>query len=205
LSRAAKRRNKQSIPTEVRVTSIIKPYRADPIISFSIRYIATGSNTAINAARLVTRAFVLNTLIVNLVSTTSNSRLLQAVKINKLTLYTSNVASVEWLSSYGPSSAILVTGTSTVSPGILVSRPPQKTLAGAWSFNGSNESENVLSLTYTSGDILDVSFSAVLCDRASGSSVVTASSGSNGFIYRTFFDGPSGSAQMQPLALSFLN
>jgi hypothetical protein len=147
----------------------------------------------------------LNTLIVNLSSSVSNSRLLQAVKVNKITLYTSNVASVEWLSSYGPSSAILVTGTSTVSPGILMSRPPQKTLAGAWSFNGSNESENLLSLTYTSGDILDVSFSAVFCDRSAGSSVTTVNSGSIGFVYRTFFDGPSSTAQMQPLALSFLN
>jgi hypothetical protein len=115
------------------------------------------------------------------------------------------VASVEWISAYGPTSAILVTGTSTASPGILNSRPPQKSLAGAWSFNGSNESENLLSLTYTGGDILDVFFSAVLCDRAAGGAVVTTNNGTTGFVYRTFFDGPSGSAQMQPLALSFLN
>jgi hypothetical protein len=121
----------------------------------------------------VTRAFVLNTLIQNSASGTTNYRLLQAVKVNRITLYTSNVASVEWLSAYGPSSAILVTGTSVVSPGILMSRPPQKTLAGAWSFNGSNESENLLSLTYTQGDILDVSFSAVFCDRSAGATVAT--------------------------------
>jgi hypothetical protein len=153
----------------------------------------------------VTRAFVLNTLIQNSASGTNNYRLLQAVKVNRITLYTSNVASVEWLSAYGPSSAILVTGTSVVSPGILMSRPPQKTLAGAWSFNGSNESENLLSLTYTQGDILDVSFSAVFCDRSAGATVATFSSGTAGFVYRTYFDGPNASANWQPLALGTLN
>jgi hypothetical protein len=87
-----------------------------------------------------------------------------------------------------------------------MSRPPQKTLAGAWSFNGSNESENLLSLTYTIGDILDVSFSAVFCDRTAGGSVTTTSSaGVAGFVYRTYFDGPSASANWMPLALGFLN
>jgi hypothetical protein len=205
LRRGRNRRNKQSIPTEVRITSIIKPYRADPIISFSIRYQANTSNTAINAARLVTRAYVLNTLIVNLAGLATCTRLLQAVRINKITVYTSASASIEWISAYGPTSATLVSGTSTVSPGILVSRPPKNTLAGAWSLNGSNESENLFSFTTTSGDYFDVEFSGVFCDRMGGTSVSTSTFGFAGYVYRTFLDGPSGSAQLAPYGVTSLN
>jgi hypothetical protein len=206
--RGRNRRNKQSIPTEVRITSIIKPYRADPIISFSCRYQANSNATQnINAARLVTRVMLLNALIVNLSSGTANSRLLQAVRVNKITVYTSASASIEWISSYGPTSAIMVNGTSTVSPGILVTRPPQRSLAGVWSLNGSNEGDNVFSFTCTQNDVFDVEFSAVLCDRAAGSSVTTISGGTAGFIYRTFLDGPApaGSVVLVPVGLSYLN
>jgi hypothetical protein len=180
-------------------------YRPDPIVNFTLRYQATATNTTLSSARVVTRGNILNVMFTNLTSSTSNTRMFAAVRVNRITLTTAGSASLEWLSEYGPTSATLITGGTATTPGVLTQRPPDKSLCAVWSTSGSNESTNLFSLTQIQYDYIDVHYSAVFVDRSAGVSVSTSNSGTTGAVYRSYLDGPNGSAVYQPLAVQFLN
>jgi hypothetical protein len=141
----------------------------------------------------------------NATGSTTNYRLLSAVRVNKITLTTAVAASLEWLSEFGPTSATLITGGTATTPGFLIQRPPQKSTAGYWSQIGVNESQNMLSFTCAQYDYIDVDYSGVIIDRTPSSCSTTAS-GSVGVVYRTYLDGPNGaSSQFAPVAVQSLN
>jgi len=193
--------NRKNQVQEVAIRSVIMPYKADNILNFMIRY-QIGST--IGTPRVVTRANVLNTLIMNQNSSTTNYRLCAAVRVNKIRLTTSIGASLEWLSAYGPTSATLVTATSTTAAGFLTQRPPKNSLCSFWSMNGSNESENLFSITGQTNDYVDVYFSIVLLDVEPAVIVTSQNSGTVGQVYRTYLDGPSSGAKMGPVFINAL-
>jgi hypothetical protein len=186
---------------EVAVSSVIRPYKADNILNFSIRYQSqSGSNL-----RIITRGFLLNTLIMNQNSGASNYRVCASVRVNRVRIYTASSCSLEWLSAYGPSSATIVQGTSTTASGILMQKPPKNSLASYWSLTGSNESENLMALTMGSNDVIDVDYSVVLMDVETPVNITTTNSGTIGQLYRSYLDGPNAGAQYKPIYLQTLN
>jgi hypothetical protein len=132
-------------------------------------------------------------------------RIFQAVRINSVEITTSISASVEWLSAYSPTTATLVTGTSTTSAGDYLSRPPKNSLASLWSLNGSNESESLLRFTFTQNDYLTVNYSAVFQDDVGQVSVTTAATAVAGQVYVTYFDGPRTGATFAPVGRVSIN
>jgi hypothetical protein len=178
--------------------SAIKPYRSDPIINFSVRYQSTATTI-----KGITRAFLLSTLLMGGGSTTS-FRPLSGVRVNSITLTTSTNASIQWLSQYAPTSETTVTGTSTTSPGVYISRPPKNSTASFWSQSFFNESELLVNIGVTVNDYIDVSFSAVFMDDESVASVTTHNSSTNGQLYRSYLDGPlsAGSCNFVPVNLA---
>lgn len=203
MSRLARQNKSTNVIPEVRIASVVRPYKSDPIISFSIRYQASSSSSYPGVA--ITRAFLLNTMFMNLSSALSNGRIFQAVRVNKVTLTTSIQASIQWRSLYAPSSTTLVTGTSTTAAGIYMSKPPKNSLASFWSTSGSNESEILFLLDFTTNDYIDVSFSAVFQDDLGSVNVVTSNNGSGGNLYRSRLDGPASGALLVPVLISSLN
>lgn len=193
------KRNKNSIMrvADVHVQSVLRPYKADNILNFSIRY-----QTAGTVNRTVNRGQLLNTLLLNVgpgVGGTSNFRLCAAVRVNRVKVYTSGTASLEWLSAYGPTSATVVSGTSTTAAGESIQRPPKNSLCAAWSLTGSNESELMLVLTATAGDYVDVDYSVVLFDQETPVPVTTVTVGFTGRLYRSYLDGPGAGAAFNPI------
>jgi len=130
---------------------------------------------------------------------TTNYRLCAAVRVNKITITTAGTSSLEWLSAYGPTSATIVTGTSTTAAGSLTQRPAKNSLASAWSLSGSNESEKLFSILTGTNDYVDVHFSVVLLDQEPPVAVSTTNTGTLGQIYRTYLDGPAMSAVFVPV------
>jgi hypothetical protein len=199
-SRLNKANNPKSV-VEVAIRSVLKPYKADNIINFTQRYQATSANTALN----ITRAFILNTIFVNLTSGTSNVRIFAAVRVNRVCLTTSAQAALEWQSAYGPTSATVVTATSTTAPGEFSQRPAKNSLASFWSMSGSNESESLMALSFSSGDFVDVDYSAVLLDQENAVGVTTGSGGTSGSMYRSYLDGPRSGALLVPVYCKTIN
>jgi hypothetical protein len=192
--------NRESNLVAVTVRSVLKPFKADPINNFMLRYQASSSNT-----RNITRAMMLNTFLVNQGSNITNSRVCAAVRINRISITTSINASIEWLSAYGPTSATVITATSTTSPGFYSQRPPKNSLAGAWSLTGSNESEPLVNLSFTTNDYIDVEGSFVLLDVESAVNVNTTATGTAGQLYRTRLDGPATTALLIPSYVLTIN
>jgi hypothetical protein len=160
----------------------------------------------------ITRAMMLSTYLVNLGSTTSNARVLQAIKLNRIEIFgagASGVAStsfcaVQWLSTLGPATEFIDTSTSTASPPHLITTPPPNTLASFWSIAGSNETEVLLKIYCVTNSVVDVSFEAVFADGAPllGSVITTTNAGSNSYLYVSYFDGPYASGVYPAMAVA---
>jgi hypothetical protein len=191
--------NRESRLINVSVRSVLKPFKADPINNFMIRYQASSGNT-----RNITRAMMLNTFFTG-ISSFTNTRVCAAVRINRVSITTSINASLEWLSAYGPTSATVITATSTSSPGFYSQRPPKNSLAGAWSLSGSNESEALMNLTFTTNDYIDVEGSFVLLDQEPVVNVTTSAATTTGQLYRSRLDGPAATALLIPSYVLTLN
>jgi len=178
---------------DVHIASVIKPYRSDPIIkNFKIRYQATGS---IPAFLTITRQFMLNSLFMGRGAFNSGLRLLSGVRLVSLTLYTATTGSIQWLSSYSPTSETTVNGTSTTAPGVLATSPPPFSTASFWSQTNFNESENLFIIVAGQGDYVDAHFQIVLMDdEAVVTNVTTVASQSVGQLYRSYLDGPQNAA-----------
>jgi len=188
---------------EVRIASVLKPYKADVIFGMTLRYQVTGAS--ITSPKPIIRAFLLDTIIANKSSGTTNVRILAAVRVNSVTLTTSTNAGILWSSQYAPSQLTTVNGTSTTAAGIYRSRPPANSTASFWSLTGSNETEVLFSLLATSNDYIDVSMSCVFMDSESPINVTTVNAGVVNSVYRTYLDGPAGGAQMVPVGPLFIN
>jgi hypothetical protein len=169
----------------------------------------------------VSRGQVLNTLIMNLTGSTSNARLISAIKVNRIEIWNSPAGSsavnpgtpvtgfttiLEWSSTYGPARNITETTLGSTTPGHIVSSPPQNSLASFWSMSGSNESDVLFGLAMASQSIVDVSFEIVLSDLGVNSgTVTTSSSGTSSTVYSTYLDGPRSGAVMIPVGTPNLN
>lgn len=202
-----RRNNRVQGVMEVRTISAVPPYRSNPELTVTLRFVAIGSGGTFP----ITRANLLATYLINLATGTQNARLIAAVRWNSCKIYAglsnvtgSSTASLEWLSNLGPTSERSVTGSAT-SPGILVTSPPRSSTAGFWSITGQTETEVLANMTVGGGDFVDVNLSFVMYDGESPVIITTGSSGVAAATYRSYFDGPRTSAILQPVSVLFLN
>jgi hypothetical protein len=151
----------------------------------------------------ITRADLLNIMAVGSTSggTTQASRIFAGVKLNRIELRSIGTnpgsgndtliqtTTLEWTSTYGPSSEISDSGTA-LHPPIITSSPPSQSLAAFWSLTGSNESDVLMVLNLPASSSVDLWVEAVLMD---GQSVVEIPLGSAtlGVLYVLALDGPS--------------
>jgi len=181
-------------------------FNSNILTQHKFRYLCTGSNALVN----ITRANFLNSLLVNLSGSTSNTRLIAGVRIKKVEIWSpcSNstlTISWEWLSNLGPSSEISDTTSSASFPAHISTKPPPNSLCGFWSITGQNESEVIAILTAPVGSVLDATIEYYLFDGEGQVSVTTAASGVLGTLYNTRFDGPAGGAVMVPVSYVTIN
>jgi hypothetical protein len=213
-----RRASQNKAPKSGRSSTRIPPLIATSTVNHVFRYTNTTSSMGgpLPTTVSVSRAQLLNALIMNTSNSTTNFRITNAIKINRLSIWspaalsgTSNVGtvtcSVEWLSAYGPTKIVTDTSMSPTFPAIIHSRPPPASLCGFWSVRGSNESEVMFNITSWTGSVVDLNVTYTIQDDTSVTTVSTTNSGAVGTVYATFLDGPRSSAVYQPIQLPFLN
>lgn len=116
---------------------------------------------------------------------------------------TLSTASIEWLSTYGPSKEVSDTGT-PLHPALLISSPPPQSLAGFWSLTGVNESDQLLALTVPIGAIVDVWVEQIVNDGQTPVTQSISNTATAGQVYALAFDGVS-SNKLVPVSYTTIN
>ncbi len=154
------------------------------------RYLASDATTGI------TRGMLLNHLILNAASSTTNYRLLSGFRLKSVEMWcstaslgTTTTVSIEWTSTSGPSAIVSDTSVGTAEPSHVASRPPPRSLAGFWCLTGNNESEVVCILRTSANTVVDITYDAVLQNGETPTAVTTTASGVAGTLYMTYLSG----------------
>lgn len=180
---------------------VIHPKVIHPEISFfrTVRYVANAAGNI-----LVSRANILNTLIVNTSNVATNYRLAESVRLVHIEHYSiattstgtaPTTISMEWLSEYGPARLVSDTSLGSATPSHYNSVPPRDSVASFWSVSGVNESTGLFFLAVNANDVIDVRFEIVLQDfgtHGSPTSYTSTANGTIGTMYTTPLDGASG-------------
>jgi hypothetical protein len=178
------------------------------------------AGTAFGSMRNITRAFILNSFLLNQGST-SNYRLASSAKINWIrafmpasgpvwngstSIIVGSSVSLCWQSEYSSDVTLTETNVGSTTQSCIF-RPPKDSVAGFWSVGGVGESDVIFSLYASAGTLLDISFSYQLASLVDyvATSVTTTASGTNGSIYQSYLDGPSSGAVFIPLGIQPLN
>jgi hypothetical protein len=188
MQRRASRNRASRRPAKTDQQAIVHPpsFPATKQISSRARYVSTGNTLSL------TRAMLLNHLVMNAASTTTNYRLLSAIKLNLMEIWGSTAtlgqtvtASIEWTSTSGPTSVQSDTSVGTAQPCHVRSRPPPLSLASFWSTTGSNESETIAILTVPVNGVIDIQYVAVLQNGETPVATTSTNNGVAGTVYMT--------------------
>jgi hypothetical protein len=123
-------------------------------------------------------------------------RLFSGVKLNRIEIrvpsagadVTLVTTSVEWTSTYGPSSEISDTGT-PLHPPFLITSPPPQSLASFWSLTGFNETDVLALLVLPGFAIVDVWVDGIFQDGQTPVSTGNFSASTAGQVYAIALDG----------------
>jgi len=139
----------------------------------------------------LTRAMLLNHLVMNIASGTSNYRLLSGFKLNRIEIWSPgssafapSTCSVEWTSTYGPTTIVSDTSMTTT-PAHLLAQPPLMSLSSFWSITGSNESDSIALITAPASSIIDITYECRLQNGETPQNDVSTNNGTTGAIYMT--------------------
>lgn len=151
----------------------------------------------------ITRANLLNIMTTGTTTggTTQASRMFSGVKLNRVELRSIGTnpgagndtliqtTSIEWTSTYGPSSELSDSGTA-LHPPMIITSPPKQSLASFWSLTGSNETDVIMVLNLPASSSVDIWVEAIVQD---GQAVVEValSAATLGVVYVLALDGPS--------------
>jgi hypothetical protein len=163
-------------------------------------------------ATSVTRGNLLNTVFINAAAGATNYRLIQAIRINRVSIWSigtsttpTQTISLDWVSTEGPSLSYSDTSMGVSQAAYLTSVPPSRSLAGFWSLSSFNESDALMVLTTNINDIVDVDVSVVWQNNQPSGfapvTVTTTASGSAGVMYGGYLDGQTGSKVYKPIGL----
>jgi hypothetical protein len=132
---------------------------------------------------------------------TSATRLIQSIKVNKLELWdpangvnVTNHANITWLSTQSQRSVIDAVTVGTAAAAYISTRPPRNSTAFFVSSQGVNESEGLFGITCSVGAILDVHATVTIASdwTVVMSVVTTANTTTAGQVYFWNLDGASG-------------
>jgi len=195
--RKSKRNNKRRNPNSqgsAMVSLHPPPFMATKRFTTTARYLSSAAASAPGVA--VTRACLLNHLIMNINNNESNYRYLSGVRLKNIKMWSSTATlgsvvtnSVEWTSTYGPSTIKSDTSVGTAVPAFVSSAPPVNSLARMWSLTGSNESDVLCLLQCPTNTIVDVTLECTIFDRETPVNVTSTNSGTTGQTYVTYLDG----------------
>ncbi len=153
------------------------------------RYLAASSSTGTS----ITRAILLNHLVMNSASGTTNYRVFSGFRLKSVEMWQSSTSttplSVEWTSSLGPSPVVSDTSVGTAFPAHVSTSPPKDSLAAFWSLTSSNESDVLLILTFDQQAVVDITFEAIIQNGEVPVAVTTTASGTAGKVYMTYLSG----------------
>lgn len=143
----------------------------------------------------ITRADLLNHLILNTSSLTVNYRLFTAFRLKSVEIWASTAtlgstvtASLQWTSEYGPDSFVTDTSVGTARPLHLRTSPPAQTLASFWCLSASNESVALFYLTLPANAVIDITYDAII-DGNNSVLATTTNNGVIGQIYMAYLGG----------------
>lgn len=166
-------------------------FQATKRFSEKSRYVAASATTS-----TITRGMLLNHYVVNTAGTTTQYRLLSAIRIKSISIWASTgtlgqtvTASVEWLSANGPSVIHSDTSVGTAEPLHVRTRPPTNSLASFWSLTGSGESDALFYITTPANAVVDVEFEEVLQNGEAPVNTVTTNAGVVGTVYMLYLGG----------------
>jgi hypothetical protein len=207
---AASRRVSQNKSSDRAMTIMNPIQQINATINLKHRFRYTANNGATNVT--VTRANLLNNLMVNISSSTGNWAIISALKLDRIEMVSPAISvgapstiSVEWLSTYGPSVIVSDTSNSTAIQCVVRSSPPRNSLASFWSLSNSNESDTIMNLNAPTATVVDVWVTMVLNDGINSRNATTTASGTQGILYASFLDGPRSGAVFVPVSVASLN
>lgn len=176
------------------------PYQPTVTVGMVRRFQCTTDTTVAT----VTRAQLLNLMVMNVAGTTVNYRLLDAVLVRKIKIWgsadtggsnTGSTVAIQWLSAGSPSRIVSDNNVGSTFGAKLSTKPPDKSYAALWSLTGTNESEQLFTLATSVGDIVDVHLTCVFQNEglvATGAeaptSVASTASGTTGTVYYLSLD-----------------
>jgi hypothetical protein len=158
----------------------------------------------------LTRAELLNLIVVADSTVTEGWRVFSGVKLNRVEIRAVSATSgagsdtqiltttVEWTSTYGPSSEVSDSGT-PLHPPLIITSPPPQSLASFWSLTGSNESDVIAILGVPQGAVMDIWVDAILQDGQTPVAITGFSSMTAGQVYALALDGRA-SNKLQPVS-----
>jgi len=182
--------NKQNKQVKKQALSVDRPLQFDSTkhTRGRARYGFTSGQTV-----QLTRAMLLNHLVMNTASGTANYRLFTGFRLKSIHLWTAaannNIISVEWTSTYGPSQIASDTSCGTSIPAAVHTSPPKDSLAAFWSLTGSNEADVVAIIIGPTGTFCDITYEAILQNGETPVLATTTANGTVGTVYMTYLGG----------------
>jgi hypothetical protein len=183
-------------------SSLVKVPRTivtDDLVSASYRYVSTGQLFQTK----FTRGSLLN-LLGMAYSSTQLYRVIGSIRLRRIHIWTTTASTgtatdsyFQWNGAY--SKPTTSTSTTMGVSGIAYQThvPPKKSLASDWSVAGSNESEVLFSMTYNSGDVIQLDVTYMLQNSITNtyteSSITTSTALAVGYIYSVALDHNLGS------------
>jgi hypothetical protein len=168
----------------VRSATFVRDINLRPPQSRFLRYDVSGTDS-------VTRQFMLDSILA--VNGTAAHRIFESVRLIHVRCYLmANQAndeptlSLTWDGDRGPD-VKYNTEAATGIPGEIYSRPPEGTLAGYWSTDGVDESENLFTVEVNANATcyMDIYFEYVLADGVATTATATASKTAGIYVFRS--------------------
>lgn len=181
------------------------PFRPTISLKHTFRY-ANGSN---NGAFSITRANLLNQLLVA-ISAVTTTRLLQAVRLRSVEIWTNptalgsgpNSTQIEWVGENSPSTIISDT-TMGVTPAHIRTTPPQDSSNRWWSISGTSESDVLFTMSLALDSIIDVTVDLRYIDQEGPTAGDVPVGATVGKLYGNYLDGHA-SAKLTPIGYTAL-
>jgi len=199
------RRNRRSTRATQRIVPHPTQFQSTITSSRKARFSGAVAATAVP----LTRGQLLNHLFVNASSGTTNWRLLSAIKINRIEIWTPGTSAfvpatcyVEWISEQGPTKIVSDTSITTECAYVNTT-PPPRSLAGFWSVTGTAESDVLCILNIPVNSIVDLSYSYVLQNGETPVQFTSTNNGVAGTVYMNTLFGDS-NGDVVPVSYSTL-
>jgi len=179
------------------LSNIPRPPAYTPTMNFLHKFRFNSSTNA--GAFTITRGNLLNMVLVA-TSAVTTARIFQAVRLRRVEMWTNPVAAgadpvnifLEWLGAYAPSTVIsdLCMG---LIPAHIRASPPKASSDMWWSMSGSNESEQLFSMTVEANTVIDVTLEVRLVEQESPTAGDVPAGATLGRLYGDYLDGVTSS------------